>query len=88
MPEFNTYVDVDVYEIWDSCSRSEKEELVDLLEEEGFAKRIIPRNGKKERMSFMEEDHMKHCDILSNSYHRMSLDEIEMIRQLAKKYEL
>ena len=48
MPEFNTYVDVDVYEIWDSCSISEKNELVDLMVEDGYViknKKLLQKNN-------------------------------------------
>jgi hypothetical protein len=85
MPEFNTYVDVDVYEIWDSCSRSEKEELIDLLEEEGYVKRTNSK-GKKEQKSHMEENHIKCCEILMNSYISLSVEDIELIKQIANKY--
>ena len=30
MPEFETYVDVDVDEFWSSCSTREKEEFIDM----------------------------------------------------------
>ena len=33
MPEFETYVDVDVDEYWDICSRREKDELIDLIDD-------------------------------------------------------
>jgi hypothetical protein len=85
MPEFNTYVDVDVFEIWDSCSRREKEELIDLLEEEGYVKRINSK-GKKEQKSHMEENHIKCCEILMNSYISLSVEDIELIKQIANKY--
>ena len=43
MPEFNTYVDVEVYEIWDSCSTSEKNELTqaDLLSQQLFHPAVV-----------------------------------------------
>jgi hypothetical protein len=85
MPEFNTYVDVDVFEIWDSCSRREKEELIDLLEEEGYVKRTGSK-GKKEQKSHMEENHIKCCEILMNSYISLSVEDIELIKQIANKY--
>ena len=36
MPEFETYVDVEVDEIWSMCSTREKEELIDMLVEDGW----------------------------------------------------
>jgi hypothetical protein len=83
MPEFNTYVDV--YEIWDSCSTSEKNELIDLMEEEGYVKRTTPR-GKKGQKTFIEKKHIKCCEILINSYISLSVEDIELIKQMANKY--
>lgn len=89
MPDFTSEVEVYVDEFWEACSRSEKDELIDLIEEEGFVKRIgHVKQSKKENISFMEQDHMNFCEIISSSYIRMSLEEIETIKQLAKKYEI
>lgn len=43
MPEFETYVDVDVDEFWSMCSTREKESFVDLLVESGWVKRTVPK---------------------------------------------
>ena len=89
MPDFTSEIEVYVDEFWEACSRTEKDELIDLIEEEGFVKRISQvKEGKKENISFMEQDHINFCNIISNSYIRMSLEEIEMVKQLAKKYEI
>lgn len=85
MPEFNTYVDVDVYEIWDSCSTSEKNELVDLMVEDGYVRRTNSK-GNKEQKTFIEEQHIKCCEILINSYISLSVEDIELIKQMANKY--
>lgn len=89
MPDFTSEIEVYVDEFWEACSRTEKDDLIDLIEEEGFVKRISHvKEGKKENISFMEQDHINFCNIISNSYIRMSLEEIEMIKELAKKYEI
>ena len=89
MPDFTSEIEVYVDEFWEACSRTEKDELIDLIEEEGFVKRTgHVRQGKKENKSFMEEDHINFCGIISSSYIRMSLEEIEMIKEMAKKYEI
>ena len=89
MPDFTSEIEIYVDEFWNECSRTEKDELIDLIEEEGFVKRTgNVRQGKKENISFMEQDHINFCNIISNSYIRMSLEEIEMVKQLAKKYEI
>jgi hypothetical protein len=43
MPEFNTYVDVDVDEFWIECSIGEKEALINLLVEDGWVVRTSPK---------------------------------------------
>lgn len=89
MPDFTSEIEVYVDEFWEQCSRTEKDDLIDLIEEEGFVKRIgHVKEGKKENISFMEQDHINFCNIISNSYIRMSLEEIGIIKELAKKYEI
>ena len=85
MPEFNTYVDVEVYEIWDSCSTSEKNELVDLMVEDGYVRRTNPIEKQRQK-TFIEESHIKCCEILINSYISLSVEDIELIKQMANKY--
>lgn len=82
MPDFRSE-DIEIYvdEFWDACSWSEKEELIDLIEEKGLVKRI------KDNISLMEQEHLESCEIISNSYIRMSSEELEIIQQLAKKYK-
>jgi len=86
MPDFRSE-DIEIYvdEFWDACSRSEKEELIDLIEEKGLVKRI--GNSIKDNISLMEQEHLESCEIISNSYIRMSSEELEIIQQLAKKYK-
>jgi hypothetical protein len=46
MPEFETYVEVEVDELWSACSNREKEELIDMLVEGGWVKRTSPKGTK------------------------------------------
>jgi len=39
MPDFEFYNENEVDEFWHECSKSEKEELIDLLDEEGSVMR-------------------------------------------------
>jgi hypothetical protein len=87
MPDFTSEVEVYVDEFWEACSQSEKDGLIDLIEEEGFVKRIANvKTNKQIYTSFMEQDHINFCNTISNSYIRMSVEELEIIKQLAKKY--
>jgi hypothetical protein len=86
MPEFSTYVDVDVYEIIDECSKSEINELIDELIERGHLTKNCKGPGKPPQHSLVEETHRDYCDVLANSYHRMSKEDEETIASIAKKY--
>ena len=86
MPEFNTYVDVDVYEFIDECSKSEINELIDDLIDRGYLTKNSKGVGKPPQYSLIEEEHRNYCDVLANSYHRMSKEEEETIANIAKKY--
>ena len=43
MPDFTSEIEIYVDEFWQECSRSEKEELIDILEEGGWVKRTTPK---------------------------------------------
>lgn len=89
MPDFTSEVEVYVDEFWESCNKREKDELIDLIEEEGFVKRIkFVKTGGKENTGLMEQEHLESCSIISNSYIRMSSEELEIIQQLARKYKI
>lgn len=43
MPEFETYVDVDIDDFLNACSNRERDDLIDALEEDGWVKRVARR---------------------------------------------
>jgi hypothetical protein len=88
MPEFETYVDVDVDEFWSSCSRREKEEFIDMLEEDGWVKRTSPRgtNPSEKLPSILEIEWQDMCNKLSDIRQRISSDDEETIKNILKKY--
>jgi|LauGreDrversion4_2_1035121.scaffolds.fasta_scaffold154268_1 hypothetical protein len=86
MPEFSTYVDVDVFEFIDECSKSEINDLIDDLIDRGYLTKNSKGIGKPPQYSLIEETHRDYCDVLANSYHRMSKEEEETIANIAKKY--
>jgi len=45
MPDFTADIEIDVEEFWENCSRSEKDEMINMLEDEGWVRRVIP-DGK------------------------------------------
>lgn len=88
MPEFETYVDVDVDEYWNICSRREKDELIDLIEEQGWVKRIV-RKGEKpnsQSLSILEIEWEEMCNKMNNIRLRIQPSDEETIKQILSKY--
>ena len=88
MPEFETYVEVEVDELWSACSNREKEELIDMLVESGWVKRTSPKGTKpKDRLpSILEIEWQDMCNKLSDIRQRISSDDEETIKNILKKY--
>jgi len=86
MPEFSTYIDLEVYEFIDECSKSEINELIDELIERGHLTKNSKGPGKPNQYTLIEETHRDYCDVLANSYHRMSKEDEDTIMNIAKKY--
>jgi hypothetical protein len=88
MPEFETYVDVDVDEYWNICSKREKDELIDLIEDEGWVKRISPKgtNPSETLPSIIDMEWQEMCNKLSELRLRISPQDEEIISNILKKY--
>ena len=88
MPDFTTEIDIYVDEFWNECSRSEKNELIDLLVDEGLVRRI-PNSSFDDtiqRPSLMEIEWNTTIDKLSLLRQRLSIEEEETIKALVEKY--
>jgi type III secretory pathway lipoprotein EscJ len=85
MPEFESYIDVDVDEMLDACSRREKDELIDLLVEEGLVRRLVGKNGSS-KLSVMESEFFEKIDMLKDKYYSLSKEDEETMNNLFKKY--
>lgn len=86
MPEFNTYVDVDVYEFISECSKREIKELIECLVENGHINESSIITEISKNPTLMEIEHIEVCDKLSSVYHRMNIEECELLKQIASKY--
>ena len=87
MPEFETYVDVYVDEMWSACSKKEKEELIELLVDEGYVKRVTQRDTEPEKgKSLMEIEWDTMIDKLSDLRQRVSAEEEEILKNIVSKY--
>jgi hypothetical protein len=88
MPDFTSEIEIDVEEFWDECSRREKNELIDLLVNEGFVKLVVDSNINNEfqRPSLMEIEWNTMIDKLSLLRQRVTLEEEQDIKELVSKY--
>jgi hypothetical protein len=90
MPEFTQYVDVDVEEFLDACTKRELEELVDILLEDGLLK--ITPNGlinivkKFSNMTLIEEEWVEMCNELETLKHRMTNEDEDVLKSIINKY--
>jgi len=88
MPEFETYVDVDVDDFWYECSTREKEELIDMLETGGWVKRITPKGTDPSETlpSLLDIEWQDMCNKLSELRLNMSREDEDLIKEILKKY--
>lgn len=88
MPEFDTYVDVEVDEFWSSCSTREKEELIDMLVDDGWVVRTSPKGTDPESKlpSIPDLNWMEMINKLNDIRIQISSDDEESIKQIIKKY--
>jgi hypothetical protein len=88
MPDFTSEIEIDVEEFWDECSRREKNELIDLLVNEGFVKLVVDSsiNNEFQRPSLMEIEWNTMIDKLSLLRQRVTLEEEQAIKDLVSKY--
>ena len=75
-------VDIEVYEFWDSCSKSEKQELLELLRKDG----IILMEDDTENLSPRELEFFDKLEKLKTCYYQQSNDEIRVIESIVRKY--
>ena len=53
--------------------------------EDGYVKRTNPIEKQRQK-TFIEEQHIKCCEILEKAYISLSIEDIELIKQMANKY--
>lgn len=83
MPDFTSEIEIYVDEFWQECSRSEKEELIDILEEGGWVKRTTPTENLP---SVLEIEWQDMCNKLSDIRLRISTEDEETIKEILMKY--
>ena len=86
MPKFSTYVDVDIHEFMEECSKREIKELIDYLVKDGHIKSSSKITPSRQKVTSMELEHMEVCTKLSSVYIRMNNEECDILKQIASKY--
>lgn len=76
--------DIDPWEYYSKCSKIEKEELIDLLEEDD----LVVRNHAPSTTnpSVIQIEFFNSLKKIESSYFVLSQDDLDLISQIAKKY--
>jgi hypothetical protein len=80
MPYVSIHVDLE--DVYDDLSKSEKEMLVDWLEQDD----ILPTVNVSNYNGLMNHEFTETCSKLAQSYYRMSKEDEETIIKIMKKY--
>lgn len=88
MPEFVSEVDVYVDEFWSACSIREKEELIDILVEDGWVLRTSPKGATPEERlpSIPELEWQELTNKLSRIRLMISSEDEQTIRNILSKF--
>ena len=86
MPEFESYVDVDVDEFVSSCSSREIKDLIDCLIEDGHLQKNELVKDPEQKIGVLEEEFLTKLHTLSSKYYSMTEEELETINDLYNKY--
>jgi hypothetical protein len=86
MPEFESYVDVDVDEFVSSCSKREIKELIDCLIEDGHLEKNELIKQPEQKMGVLEEEFLTKLHSLSSKYYSMTQEELDLVDNLYNKY--
>lgn len=86
MPEFESYVDVDVDEFVSSCSKREIEELINCLIEDGHLEKNPLVVSADKKGGVLEEDFISKLNLLSTKCYSMTDEEINEIEKIYNKY--
>ena len=88
MPEFETYVDVDVDEFISVCSKREITRLIECLVEEDYLPESVltfKQDGNDKR-GRMESEFIEKLDQLKDKYYSLSVEEEDSIEKIFKKH--
>jgi hypothetical protein len=87
MPTFyeQTDFDVSVDDFLEECDSREIEEVIDYLEEMGYLKNHRRSDGGSSSMGLLEEEFQERIQKISESRHRLTLEEEEIIKKISDR---
>ena len=85
MPEFETYVDIDVDEFVSTCNKKEIKELIEVLIENGHISPSASTETDK-NVGVLESDFIEKMEKLKEKYYRLSHEDEKTLEDLFKKY--
>lgn len=86
MPEFEASVDVDPYDFVDTCDAKEIKTLIEYLIEEHHIPNISISQTDVKQITYDQEEYYTLISKLSGCYLRISPEDIDVLRMIAKKY--
>jgi hypothetical protein len=86
MPEFESYVDVDVDEFVSSCSKREIQELIECLVEDGYLPKNVIGTSPNENLGTYESIFNENLDKLKEKYYSLNSEDEQVIQNIFKKY--
>jgi hypothetical protein len=89
MPEFTTEIDIDPSEFIDSCSRKERERLIEILIEDGHIQpdQATMNNEKVRKANINDEIFFESLNKLSKCRDLLTIEEQDFINNLADRYK-
>lgn len=89
MPEFTTEIDIDPSEFIDSCSRREKDRLIEILIQDGDIQpdQATLNGGKVRKPNINDERFFESLGILSKCRDLLTIEEENIINNLADKFK-
>jgi hypothetical protein len=85
MPDFSTEIDIEPWEYISACSNREVDELINTLIEDGHLDKFNGKVVSKGDASLMSEDWNEALAKIRNSKHLLSIDDENVIINIANK---
>ena len=86
MPDFYVDdIDISPSEFYDACTKREKERLIELFEDDGYT--IIAPGAAQGYVINKEEEFARNLDILKGCKMMLTLEEENMLTELANKFK-